>query len=142
MRKASVVVLAFVGVAMLLLSFVSAYTAYCGNYTIGQPPVSVAQVAQDRPGLESGLRGIRATSAAFAGAFAALWLAIVFVPYKRGEVWAWWALAASVLLLNAMILLRVPLLETRLGIAAGLTVLVLSTVGLLLDVSRLRAARA
>jgi hypothetical protein len=141
-RKASFVVLAFLGVAMLLISFASANLAYNGDYPIGAPPVMVGDVAQGRPGLEAALRGIRGTSAAFAAAFAVLWLAVVFGPYKRGEVWAWWALAASVVALAVIVLLRIPTLDTRMGMPTALVILGISALGLLLDVRRLSATTA
>ena len=139
MRKASFVVLAFLGVAMLLISFASTSLAYFGDYEIGKPALKVAEVAQGRPGLEPALRGIRGTSAAFGAAFAVLWLSIVFGPYKRGEVWAFWALAASVMVLAGIILLRIPTLHQNLGATTGLIILGIAAVGLLLDAGRLKA---
>jgi hypothetical protein len=141
-RKASFIVLAFLGVVMVLISFASTFQAYNNDYDIGVPPLKVSEVAHGRPGLEPALRGIRGTSAAFGAAFAVLWLAIVFGPYKRGEVWAWWALAASVIALASIILLRVPMIDTRLGAATALIILAIAGIGLVLDVSRLRTARA
>lgn len=140
MRKVSVGILAFVGVAVLLISLASTNLAYRGDYDIGG--VKVADVAQGRAQVLSALRGIRGTSAAYAGAFAVLWLGIVFGPYKKGESWAWWTLAAAVLFLAAIVLLRIPLIGERLGVGSALVVTGLSVLGLLLDAGRLRSGTA
>jgi hypothetical protein len=140
MRKASVVILAFVGVVVLLISLASTNLAYRGDYDIGG--VKVDDVASGRANVLSALRGIRGTSAAYAGAFAILWLGIVLGPYKKGESWAWWTLAASVAFLAAIVLLRIPLVGERLGVASAIIVFGLSVLGLLLDAGRLRSTTA
>jgi hypothetical protein len=48
-----------------------------------------------------------------------LFLAIVFGPYRRGDTWAWWALLGGTAFLAVVILLRVPLLDTKAGAGAG-----------------------
>lgn len=143
MRKASVVILAVIGIAVLLLSLVSMGQAYFNNYTIGgtEGP-GVKQVGAGDEDLVKALRGIRGTSAAYGAAFAALFLAIVFGPYKRGETWAWWALLAASLLHAAIVLPRVVLVGTSLGVSPALIQLAVVIVGLLLDASRLRTTRA
>src|SRR5262245_66387285 len=50
-----------------------------------------------------------------------LFLAITLGPYRRGDVWAWWALLAGILVVSGLILLRVPLLGIQLGTAAAVT---------------------
>jgi hypothetical protein len=42
-------------------------------------------------------------------------------PYRRGDVWAWWALAGGTLVVSVLILLRVPFLGVRLGAPAAVT---------------------
>jgi type VI protein secretion system component VasF len=140
MRKVSVGILALVGVAVLLISLASTNLAYRGDYEIGG--VGLADVAQNRAHVLSALRGIRGTSAAYAGAFAVLWLGIVFGPYKRGETWAWWTLAAAVAFLAVIVLLRIPLVGERLGVGSAMVVTGLSVLGLLLDAGRLRQPTA
>ena len=143
MRKASVGVLAFVGIFVLLISFVSMGQAYFNNYNIGgNDGPSVTKVGAGDEQLVKALRGIRGTSAAYAGAFAVLFLAIVFGPYRRGETWAWWALMAACLLHAAIVLLRLVFVGTTLGVGPAMTQVVLVIVGLLLDVSRLRTSNA
>ena len=61
-RTASWVLLAIVGGLTLLVSLVSSFLAYLGDYPIGGMPV--AEVAGGREGLLTALRGIRGTSAA------------------------------------------------------------------------------
>lgn len=143
MRKASVYILAFVGIGVLLLSLVSMGQAYFNNYTIGgaEGP-GVQQIGAGDEQLVKALRGIRGTSAAYAGAFAVLFLAIVFGPYKRGDVWAWWALMAACLLHAAIVLPRFVFVGTTLGVGPALAQAVVVIVALLLDASRLRAPRA
>ena len=71
--------------------------------------------------MATAVRARRATAAAYAAGFATLFLAITLVPYRRGEVWAWWALSAGTLVVSVLILLRVPLLGIRLGAPAAVT---------------------
>ena len=143
MRKASVVILAVVGIALLLLSFVSMGQAYFNTYTIGgaEGP-GVKQVGGGDEQLVQALRGIRGTSAAYAGAFAALFLAVVFGPYKRGETWAWWALLVASLAHVAIVVPRLIFVGTSLGVGPAVTQFVVVVIALLLDSGRLRAPHA
>ena len=67
-----------------------------------------------------------------------LFLAIVLTPYRRGDVWAWWALVAGSATVLVIALLRIPFLDTTLGVSAAATQFGLTTAGLLLDVRRLQ----
>jgi hypothetical protein len=139
MKKASWIVLIVAGAAVTLISLVSAAHAYnkSDNYRIGG--VSVREVAAGREAVASALRGIRGTSAAFAVGYGVLFLAIALVPYRRGDVWAWWALLAGSAAVLAITLLRIPFLETTLGASAGVTQFGLAVAGLLLDAGRLKS---
>src|SRR5687767_3666231 len=109
MRTASWVVLAVVGALFLFGGLASTYVAYTGAedpLLPGGPTVSAVDAVH--PGLATALRGRRATAAAFAVALAVLWLYVVLVPYRRGEVSSWWALLAASLALGIVIMLRVP----------------------------------
>jgi hypothetical protein len=88
LRKVSVGILTLAGAAVLLISFLSANLGYTGSYDIG--PAKIGEIAQWRAEVAVAMRAIRGTSAAYAAAFAALFLSIVLGPYRRGEVWAWW----------------------------------------------------
>ena len=136
--KASWVLLTVVGVLTLLVSLVSAFLAYWGNYPIGGMPV--AEVAGGREGLLVALRGIRGTSAAFGTAFAVMFLGTVLGPYRQGDRRAWWTILLATLALALIILVRVPTLGVALGeggtpVAYTLGGLIL--LGLLLDLGRL-----
>jgi hypothetical protein len=138
MKKASWIVLAVAGTAFILVSLVSASRAHNRSDDYGIGGVRLSTVAADREAVATALRGIRGTSAAFAAAYGVLFLAIVLTPYRRGDVWAWWALFAGSLTVLAIVLLRIPFLDTRLGVSAGATQFGLTILGLLLDVGRLK----
>jgi hypothetical protein len=142
MRTTSWVLLTIVGALTLLASLISASLAYRGDYPIGAAGTGIEEVAAGRTAVLEGLRGIRGTSAAYAAAFAVLFLSIATGPYRRGEVWAWWALLAAVLALALIVLARLAFLSTPLGIGAALLTAGLSLLALLLDVRRLSARAA
>jgi len=84
------------------------------------------------------VRARRATAAAYAAGFATLFLAIVLGPYRRGDRWAWWALAAGTLVVAVSTLLRIPLLGTSLGAGTAGIQLGVVALGLALGAGRLR----
>jgi len=84
-------------------------------------PATLDELSVGRPEVAVALRARRATAAAYGAGFATLFLAIALGPYRRGEVWAWWALLAGTLVVSGLILLRVPLLGIQLGAAAAVT---------------------
>ena len=138
MKTASWVILAIVGALTMLGSMASCYVAYrAPDDQIG--PVSLSQIAGGQPEVATALRARRGTAAAYAAGFATLFLAITLRPYRRGDTWAWWALLAGAVVMSAMILLRVPLLDTRAGAGAGLITLVVVGLALALDAGRLRS---
>ena len=138
MKKASWTLLTILGVAVTLLSLVSAVHAYRtgDDYGIGKSRVS--RVAGGDAGVATALRGIRGTSAAYGAAYGVLFLAIVLGPYRRGDGWAWMALLGAGLTQFVLVLLRIPILGTQLGVSPAGTQIVLLGLGLLLDVGRLR----
>ena len=143
-KTASWVLLALVGVATLLLSLVSAARAF-GTYNDNFGGPGMSQLSGGRTEVETALRSRRSTAAAYSAGFATLFLLIAVGPYRRGEVWAWWALLVGMLVPSVLILLRVPLLGTGLrgstggGTAMGsLMQLFIVAVGLALGAGRLR----
>ena len=138
MNKASWIALTVGGVAITLLSLVSAAHAYrtTDDYGIGGSRVS--KVAGGDAGLETALRGIRDTSAAYAAAFGVLFLAVVLGPYRRGDVWAWYALLVAGLTQFVLVLLRIPIIGTQLGISGAVMQVSVLVVGLLLGAGRLK----
>lgn len=114
MKTASWIILVVAGALTLLGSFASSGIAYGSNRDqIG--PVTLTELSAGKPDVETAVRARRATAAAFAAGFATLFLAITLGPYRRGDVWAWWALAAATLVVSVLVLLRLPLLGISLG---------------------------
>ncbi len=139
LRTVSWVVLALVGVLVLLGSLASANLAYRGDYPIGG--VSITDIASGREVVLTGLRGTRGTAAAWGAAWAVLFLAVVFGPYRRGDVATWWGILVSALVLAAVAGARVVFTGAQAGIEAPLILLVVVLVALLIDVRRLTAPR-
>lgn len=142
MHTASWVLLTTVGALTLIASLVSASIAYRGDYSIGEAGTRVEEVAAGRTAVLEGLRGIRGTSAAYAAAFAVLFVAIAAGPYRRGDVWAWWALFAGIAVLAGVVSLRLAFLTSRLGVGAAMIPTGIALLALLLDLRRLSARAA
>jgi hypothetical protein len=139
LRTVSIVLLALVGGFVLLGSLASAGLAYRGDFPIGG--VSIADVASGREAVLLGLRGARGTAAAWAAAWAALFLAVVFGPYRRGDVLVWWGILASAIVLAAVAGARWLFIGLEAGTGTPLVLLVVVLVALLVDVKRLTAPR-
>ena len=139
MKTASWIILVVVGALMLLGSLVSLGIAY-GSTQDQIGSVSLADLSVGRPEVATAVRARRATAAAYAAGFATLFLAITLGPYRRGDVWAWWALAAGTLVVSVLILLRVPFLGIRLGASAALVQVVVAGLGLALGAGRMRGS--
>jgi len=88
------------------------------------------------------LKGRRATAATWALGYALLGLAVVIIPYRRGERWAWWALLISIGLSQLLSLARAIMLGTTLGNGAPGTILALALIGLLAGAPRMFANRS
>lgn len=139
LRTVSWILLAVVGVLVLLGSLASAHLAYRGEFPIAG--VSIQDVAGGRAAVLTGLRGARGTAAAWGAAWAVLFLAVVFGPYRRGDVATWWGILASSLVLGAVAGARVLVIDARAGAGTPLVLLVIVVIALLLDVKRLSQAR-
>jgi hypothetical protein len=139
LRTVSWVILAIVGVLVLLVSLASANLAYRGDFPISG--VSINDVAAGRESVLLGLRGVRGTAAAWGGAWAALFLAVVLGPYRRGDTTTWWGILASVVVLGAVAGARVLFTRVQTGTGEPLILLVVVLVALLLDVKRLTEGR-
>jgi len=141
MKTASWILLAVVGALLLLGSFASLYTAYnSGAPDPLTPSIMLDDATAGRPEVATAIRARRGTAAAFAAAYAVLFLSVVLGPYRRGDTWSWWALLAAALTLGILIMARVPALGTRAGAGTGLVPLAVVIAALLLDVRRLRTA--
>jgi hypothetical protein len=139
LRTVSWVLLALVGVLVMLGSLESANLAYRGDFQIAG--VSIGDVAAGREPVLLGLRGARGTAAAWAAAWATLFLIIVFGPYRRGDVTTWWGILASAIVLGAVVSARVVFTGAQTGVGAPLVLLVVVLIALLIDVKRLTAPR-
>jgi peptidoglycan/LPS O-acetylase OafA/YrhL len=142
MKTASWVILALVGGLTMLGSMASCYVAYRGPGDEQIGPTTLSQLGGGLPEVATAVRARRATAAAYAAGFAALFLAITIAPYRRGDSWAWWALLAGTLAMAVVSLLRVPLLGTRAGAGTALITLVVVALGLALGAGRLRSGPA
>lgn len=143
MRKASWIVLTVVGALTLLASLASARLAYSkAPDPLTLSGLTTGDVAQGRAEVETALRARRGTAAAFASAYAVLYLGVVLGPYRRGDKGSWWALLAGALALAAVSALRIPTLGTQAGVGAAVVHGVMTLIGLLVDVRRLRGAAA
>lgn len=140
MKTASWIILVIVGALTLLGGLGSLGVAYfSAQDQIG--PASLTELSVGRPEVATAVRARRATAAAYAAGFATLFLAIILGPYRRGDVWAWWVLAAGTLVVSVLILLRGPFLGTWSGAAPALIQLVVVGVGLALGAGRLGHGR-
>lgn len=126
MRTVSWILLTIVAVLILLGSLGSFTIAYFGAASSDIITNSVSlQDLEISPQAATALRGRRGTAAAFGLGYATLLLFIILGPYRKGAVWAWWAVLTSILVLCAVILLRIIALGTFQGAAtAGLILLV------------------
>ena len=120
MKTASWIILVVVGGLTLLGSLFSLGLAY-GSDRDQIGPTSLVELSAGRAEVATALRARRATAAAYGAGFATLFLAITLGPYRRGDVWAWWTLAAGTLVVSVLILLRVPFLGIRLDAPAAVT---------------------
>ena len=141
LKTASWILLTLIGALTLFGSLASVGVAYFGSTDDDQiGPVTLTELTSDRPDITTALRARRGTAAAYAAGFAVLFLFVVLVPYRRGDVWSWWALLAGILVNTGIILLRRPILQTDLGLGAATIPLAVGVIALMLGAGRLRRA--
>jgi hypothetical protein len=139
-KTASWIVLAVAGALTLLASLASLGVAYfASGDQIG--PAKLEELTAGRPAVATAVRARRATAASYGAGFAVLFLAITLGPYRRGDVWGWWAILAGILTEALLSALRVPILDTWSGAAPALIQLAVVGVGLALGAGRLGAAK-
>ena len=114
MKTASWVLLVLAAFITLAYSALQVERAY-GTYNDQLGGVSLRKLAADRPEVEMAVRSRRATASAYSIGFATLFMLITLIPYRRGEVWAWWALLVGILIVSVIVLLRIPFLDTGVG---------------------------
>ncbi|PYQ11937.1 MAG: hypothetical protein DMF80_20095 [Acidobacteria bacterium] len=139
MKTASWILIAIAAGLTLLGGLVSLGVAY-GSTRDQIGPASLGELSGASPGVGTAVRARRATAAAYAAGFGTLLLAITLGPYRRGDLWAWWAILAGVVVESVLSMLRVPFLGTRARAGPALLQLVVVGVGLALGAGRLRGA--
>ncbi len=140
LRLLSWILLALVGGLTLFGSLASVGVAYFAEDDPMGRVMPLSELAGDRDDVATMLRARRGTAAAFGAGYGLLFLVIALVPYRRGDVWAWWAILAGTIVVSGIILLRNPVLETNLGLGAANIPLAVCVVALLLDVSRVKSS--
>ena len=139
---ASWVILLVVSGAIVLFSAQSLWIAYTGKpdgltreYTITQ----IGEQGGDQA--VKAFRGRRATAATWALGYALLAIAVTWIPYRRGEKWAWWALLASLGLSQFLSLVRAVMLVTGEGLNTPAVLLAFSLLALLAGAPRMFSHR-
>jgi hypothetical protein len=138
LRMLSWILLALVGGLTLFASLASVGVAYFSDDDPMGNVMPLSELAGDRDDVATMLRARRGTAAAYGAGYGLLFLIIAVVPYRRGDVWAWWAILLGTIVTCAIILLRKPMLGTNLGLGAATIPLAVCVVALLLDVSRVK----
>jgi hypothetical protein len=137
-KRASWIILVVAAGLTLLGALASLANAYVRRLDV-VAGVSIQRLAGGREDVVTGLLARRATAASYAAGFAVLLLAITLGPYRRGDVWAWWAILSGALTFALLAMARVPILGTWSGAGTALVFLVVVGIGLALDP---RGARA
>lgn len=135
---ASWVILLVVSSAIVLLSAQSLSIAYTGKPDRLTSEYTITQIGeQGGDQAVKAFRGRRATAATWAIAFGLLSIAVTWVPYRRGERWAWWALLISLGFSQILSILRVIALATTIGSGASGILLAFVLLALLAGVPRM-----
>jgi hypothetical protein len=143
MRTASWILLTLATLLIVLAGLGSAFIAY-----FGAPSADIITPGTTLEGLQvseeaaTALRGRRGTAGALAIAYASLLLFVILGPYRKGALWAWWAILCSTALLAGFAALRIPALGTTQGVSEYGILLAVVLIGLLLDVKRLTSGGA
>lgn len=112
------VILLVISVAIVLFAAQSLWIAYTGKPDSLTTEYTLTQIGeQGGDQAVKAFRGRRATAASWALAYALLAIAVTWVPYRRGERWAWWALLASLGVSQFLSLLRAVMLATTAGVS-------------------------
>jgi hypothetical protein len=135
---ASWVILLVLSGAIVLLSLQSLRIAYTGQPDRLSPEYSLTQIAeQGGDQAVKAFRGRRATAATFALGYGLLALIVTWVPYRRGERWAWWALLGSLGISQLLSLARAVMLVTTAGLGTPALILAFALLGLMAGAPRM-----
>jgi hypothetical protein len=139
---ASWVILLVVSGAIILFSAESLWIAYSGKPDSLTREYTLAQIGeQGGDQAVKAFRGRRATAATWALGYGLLAMAVTWVPYRRGEKWAWWALLGSLGVSQFLSLGRAVMLATTAGVGTPGILLAFVLLGLLAGVPRLFSKR-
>jgi hypothetical protein len=134
---ASWVILLVVSGAIVLLSADSLWIAYTGKPDGLTREYSLTQIGeQGGDQAVKAFRGRRATAATFALGYGLLALIVTWIPYRRGEKWAWWALFVSLGVSQLLSLARAVMLVTTAGVGAPAVLLAFAFLGLMAGAPR------
>lgn len=126
------VILLVVSGAIVLFSAQSLWIAYTGKPDSLTREYTLTEI-QEQGGDQAvkAFRGRRATAATWALGYALLAIAVIWIPYRRAEKWAWWALFVSLGLSQFLSLGRAITLGTTAGTATPAILLAFVLLGLL-----------
>src|SRR4029079_8974643 len=135
---ASWVILIVVSSAIALLSLQSLRIAYTSNTDSLTRDYTLAQI-QEQGGDEAvkAFKGRRATAATWALAYSLLAIAVIWIPYRRGEKWAWWALLVALGVSQLLSIVRAIMLVTTAGFGAAAIILSFTLIGLMAGAPRM-----
>ncbi len=134
---ASWVILLVVSGAIVLLSAQSLGVAYTGGADRLTSEYTLTQIGeQGGDQAVKAFRGRRATAATWALGYGLLAILVTWIPYRRGEKWAWWALFASLAVSQFLSLGRAIMLGTTAGTATPAILLAFVLLGLLAGAPR------
>lgn len=132
---ASWVLLFLLSVVVIVLSLNSLGTAYFGKQDQLIAGFGLEQLeGAGGPEAVRAFRGRRATAATWALGWGILYASMAFIPYRRKERWAWWALLAALLLPELLSLARYVIIGARSGAGASATLLAIGLLGLMMGV--------
>ena len=136
------VILLIVSGAIVLISAGSLWRGYSGRPDGLAPEYGLSQI-EEQGGVQAAkaFRGQRVTAATWAIAYALLAFGVIWIPYRRGERWAWWALLVSLGLSQLLSLARALALATTAGLATPALLLAFVLLGLLAGVPRVFTRR-
>lgn len=136
------VILLVVSGAIILFSAQSVWIAYTGGPDRLTSEYTLTQIGeQGGDQAVKAFRGRRATAATWALGYALLAIAVIWIPYRRAEKWAWWAVFASLGLSQFLSLGRAIALGTTAGTATPAILLAFVLLGLLAGAPRVFRAR-
>lgn len=140
---ASWVILLVISGAIILLSAQSVWIAYTGGQDGLTSEYTLTQIGEHGGDQAvKAFRGRRATAATWALGYSLLAIAVIWIPYRRAEKWAWWAVLLSVGLSQFLSLGRAITLGTTAGTGAPAIMLAFVLLGLLAGAPRVFGNRS